>query len=429
MKNQTKMKKQTKKNSNTHSKTRNLTHMKGGVIINKSYHSHHPYHPHHPHHPHHLNISESQAFLEFLKLSKCEMFTESGAFSIILKADILLVNREEYNRNPIYIDNRPSKLKSPHQPVHSILIKLVQISTEKPNPKSNPKPNPKSNLRHNNNNHDQIPVLQSEFFNEISTQQEIYYKSLQDPKSFGEPICPSIVYGGQEEKDSEISAQIIECLNRSDGVLQCLRHKGFSFSGMYNATQEFMKKFACIPESIKKIFKPINDYPAIFSLGILAMENMEDYIPLLNLINDFNTSTSKSKLIAKRSFLFECYTKATYLLLRLYIEYNLEHVDAHSNNILVNTNNGNVIIIDFGQIEKSQLRNFNWTYKDINEIIRWFKFISIGKIPFNEISNKILTELHQYSILKLNNNFTKQKRPNNNNNPTNSTNSTNPKKK
>jgi hypothetical protein len=219
--------------------------------------------------------------------------------------------------------------QSPWSPVDSLLLKVCCFSKK----------------GFNNGKVDMNYLHLSEFNNEVNVQKEIYNASL---KNDLEPICPSIVRNGVEQKDV-FFAKLIQIINNSN------------YESPHLTDPELREK------GINKINLLFN-HTEITGYGFIAMEFLTDFIPLGKFI-DLKTTTEKQK----KFFI----ALAAYEMIRMYDLTQHLHGDFHLDNFMVNPNYiyltdepdklGRVIIIDFGEsfkITEEPKINLDFTKKN-----------------------------------------------------------------
>ena len=183
--------------------------------------------------------------------------------------------------------------QSPWTPVSRILLKVCPFSDKEFT---------------NGNGTGMNKMNETKFRNEVSIQNEIFTKSLDETL---EPICPSIVFN---------------CLSTVESFRNMLK--------------------------LKNMDETLLNMPEITAFGLIAMEYLEGFEPLGKLIfKDPPVLTDEQNKYYK--------LLAAYELIRMYNLTEYLHGDLHLNNFMINTNYtyigntpsklGRVLIIDFGE--------------------------------------------------------------------------------
>jgi hypothetical protein len=195
------------------------------------------------------------------------------------------------------------------------------------------------------------------FTKEVSTQQEIYYKT----GTLGEPVCPSILHA--EIFETEKTREFVDIL--------------FSFPNMTE-----------IAEKIKHIIETGD-----IKLGIIFMDYMDGYITLSQYLGNINYIVRKDRIISYlnkvedlsdplRSHLKYVYSVCLYQMMRI-CSIGYKHNDLHYHNIMVKVESGflkdneefpsiRCVIIDFGRsLPYNNMDNqfLQYTYNDLTFIL------------------------------------------------------------
>ena len=237
-----------------------------------------------------------QIFWEFIKNSEISIFSTKTRGGILFEATL-----NDHNNSPYEI----CRSNAPFQRVKSLLLKMVIFSEIK------------LDLKHINISLNKCH--EDDFVKEVQIQNDIFTRTLNEEL---EPICPSIVY-----------------------------HEIMSLEG-FN-----LKIKDCNNDFVKQLMSNItNTLKSDTKVGILAMEKMEGFIPLMSYVDTLNEYDRNTM-----------YFLACFEFIRFY-ELGYLHGDFHLENMLVNPNyeyikllnnekifenlnnkfSGRVILIDFG---------------------------------------------------------------------------------
>lgn len=147
-----------------------------------------------------------------------------------------------------------------------------------------------------------------DFIREVNTQIDIYKKTMK----YFQPICPCILYANIYDYNYDNKLFLNKILQNNIDLINILNNYGVKFD----------------------------------SIGLIAMEFIQDSKKLFNLMNNYQYSLYKNM--------------SRYLLLQLAIETEYNHLDFHKYNIFINPDSNNYfkdlygypLLIDFGWTEK-----------------------------------------------------------------------------
>lgn len=272
-----------------------------------------------------LKMEARKAFYFFVDNSKIELFTDTCAFGIILKATL------NKNVESPYEMFGPNNFK---QPVPSILIKLVSLNPDK-----------KYDVDEEEEEEDVWWYLEGKskrtdstdnFIKEVNVQTDIFFKTME----YLQPLCPAPVF-------SEIMTNELEMTV-------------FLYTLKERATDPYTEKV------FDRMLENIDELQTITSLGVLGMEIADDFDTMFNYYNDLTKNEVDH---------YEwCEQMAKLQILNLALKTGYSQNDFHMNNLLVNPNykgfykglDGKVLIIDFGfasKINKDNLNHIRENYK------------------------------------------------------------------
>ena len=284
------------------------SHQKGGILVNEDL----------------KKVDRGYIFGDFIdRCDKIQLLNDSGSFGVIFKASM------DNSLDSPYLSFQPNNFK---QPVHTLLVKVVALSNKKLDEYNDYWPYVNGHAKHID--------LQENFEKEVNIQTDIYFKTMH----YLEPICPAPVFS--------------KIFDTPESMLMLIEI--FEERTKHQYTKDVLQ---AIRKNIEKKKIP--------SIGILAMEVANDFIPMIKLYQNCLQKNDPGYL----EYYLWCEQMAKLQILKLAMETGYSHNDHHLGNILINPNykdhysqtDGKVFIIDFGfttKLSSDKLKEIRSYYKN-----------------------------------------------------------------
>jgi hypothetical protein len=207
------------------------------------------------------------------------------------------------------------------------------------------------------------------FKEESKNQSHIYLNTYNN----GEPICPSIV-----------SSVILRDIDLIKEFLNKMKNKSTNDKEATSMLDYMIKSVTYINTK---------------SLGIIAMESATEYVTIYKYKRGLS-------YFSRDKNTYNLYCKLIFLVLRLYYETGIIHCDLHLNNAMINSENKDVKLIDFGRISGRIYSNNKINYSSItkHEISESMDYIINSERDYNKKHfNDYFSNIRNYYLYCINN--------------------------